>query len=106
MSGKNNYYICILVKRGGGSLKILETRHSARLAPIFTFNCEFFLFVYIVKQKQKKFADFVKKFVDFENLLEIKFCWKLIFEILIIHKPFLGSCEVPQKIWAGLFQPF
>ena len=26
---------------------------------IFYFNCEHFLFVYIVKQKQKKFADFL-----------------------------------------------
>jgi len=28
------------------------------------------------------------------------------FEILIIHKPSLGSCEVPQQIWARLVQPF
>ena len=28
------------------------------------------------------------------------------FEILIIHKPSLGSCEVPLKIWAWSVQPF
>ena len=29
--------------------------------------------------------------------MTIKYCWWLIFEILIVHKPFLGSCEVPHK---------
>ena len=47
-----------------------------------------------------------KKIVDFENLLEIEICWRQIFKILIIHKPSLGSCEVPQKIWAESVQPF
>ena len=28
------------------------------------------------------------------------------FDIFIIHKPSLGSSEVPQKIWARLAQPF
>ena len=33
---------------------------SGRFAPIFYFNCENFLFVYIVQQKQTKhFADFI-----------------------------------------------
>ena len=27
---------------------------------IFSLNCEYVLFVYILKQKQKKFADFMK----------------------------------------------
>ena len=42
---------------------------------------------------------FIKKnFVDFQNLMEIEFCRRLIFESLIIHKPSLqGSCEAPQK---------
>ena len=30
--------------------------------------------------------------------MKIGFCQRLIFEILIVHKPFLGSCEVPHKI--------
>ena len=47
-----------------------------------------------------------KKIVDFENLLEIEICWRQIFKILIIHKPSLGSCEVPQKTWAESVQPF
>ena len=31
-------------------------------------------------------------------LFEIEFSWRQIFEILIIHKPSLGSCELPQKL--------
>ena len=30
--------------------------------------------------------------------MEIEFCWRQFFEILIIHKPSLGSREIPQKI--------
>ena len=51
-----------------------------------------------IKTKTKKFPDFTKrKFVDFLNFMEIEFCWRLFFKIFTIHKPFLGSCEVPQK---------
>ena len=38
--------------------------------------------------------------------MTIEFCWRQIFEILIIHKPSLGSLDVPQKIWAPSVQPF
>ena len=31
---------------------------------------------------------------------------KNVFEILIIHKPSLGSCEVPHKIWIRSVKPF
>ena len=40
----------------------------------------------------------------FQNLMKIQFCWRLIFEILIIHKPSLGSCNVPYTIWARSVQ--
>ena len=36
------------------SSPLFPTRHSGRFAPIFYFNCEHFLFLYIVKQKRKK----------------------------------------------------
>ena len=39
-----------------------------------------------------------KKVVDFQNLMKVEFCWKVIFEILIIYKNSLGSCKVPHKI--------
>ena len=29
--------------------------------------------------------------------MKFEFCWRLIFEILIIHKPSPGSCEVSQQ---------
>ena len=31
------------------------------------------------KTKTKNFADFTKNFVDFQNFMEIEFCWRLIF---------------------------
>ena len=59
-------------------------------APIFYFNCEHFLFVYIVKQK--KLVDFIKCCgFSIQNLVQIEFCWRLIFEILIIHTTSMGS---------------
>ena len=39
-------------------------------------------------------------FVDFQNWNCNEFCWRLIFEILIIHKPSLGSFVVPHTILA------
>ena len=38
--------------------------------------------------------------------MKIEFWWRQIFEILMIHKPSLGSPDVPQKIWARSVQPF
>ena len=38
--------------------------------------------------------------------MEIEFWWRHVFEILIIHKPSLGSLDVPHKIWARSVQPF
>ena len=50
------------------------------------------------KNNNKKVRRFIKKILDFQNLIKIEFCWRLIFEILTVHKTFLGSCEVPNKI--------
>ena len=62
-------------------------------------KCEHFLLVYIVKQN-KKICGFYKKNREFTNFYENRILLEAIFEILIIHKPFLGSFEVPHKIWA------
>jgi len=82
---------------------LLNTRLLGRSAPIFYLNCEHVLFVYILKQRRKKFCGFLKKkFADFQ---EFNFFTKLktfkthFFKIFIIHKPSLWSREVPQKIW-------
>ena len=48
----------------------------------------------------------MKTFREFLKFNENKICWRLIFEILIIHKPSLGSYEVPHKIWARSVQFF
>ena len=71
------------------------------------FNCEHLLFVNIVKEKQNNRGFYKKKFrVFFLNLMKIKFCWRLVFEGLNIHKPSLWSRKVPQTIWARSVQQF
>ena len=81
------------------------TRLLGRFASIFYFNCEHFLFVYIVKRKRKSLRIFLK-IVDFENLLEIEFCWRQIFVILIIHKPSLGHVMSHTKFGPDRFSRF
>ena len=39
----------------------MKTRLLGRFAPIFYLNCEHVLFVYILKQRRKKFRGFLKK---------------------------------------------
>ena len=64
------------------------TRLSGRFAPIFYFNCGLWT------------LSLCTNLGDFHKLMKIKLCCRLIFKILIIHKPSLGSCEVPQKMLA------
>ena len=47
------------------NLKYIITRLTGRFAPIFYINCEHFLVVYFVKQKQKDFRGLYKKFRGF-----------------------------------------
>ena len=47
------------------NLKYIITRLTGRFAPIFYINCEHFLVVYFVKQKQKDFRGLFKKFRGF-----------------------------------------
>ena len=49
----------------------ISTRLLGRFAPIFYFNCEHVLFVYILKQRRKKFADF-QEFKFFTKLKTFK----------------------------------
>ena len=77
------------------------TRLLGRFAPIFYLNCEHVLFVNILNKEEKIFADLKKKF--FFTKLKT---FKTHLFIFIIHKPFLWSREVPQKIWARSVQPF
>ena len=60
---------------------LYKTRLLGRFAPIFYLNCEHDLFVYILKQRRKKFCGFKK--------INLRM-----------------SRDVPQKICARLVQPF
>ena len=70
----------------------------------FNFNCKHFLFVYIVKQKQK-FRGFIKQFCGFSTM-KIEFYWRQNFEILTIYKTFPRVMWGPTKLWLGSIQPF
>ena len=54
----------------------------------------------------KNFADFIKKNRAFSKFSKIEFCAWQIFENSIIHKPSLGSPEVPHKVRPGSGQSF
>ena len=64
---KNKYMSCMWLW-----VTFMNTRLLGRFtAPIFNLYCEHFLFVYMVKQEQKKFADF-SKLNEF-----LKFWWSI-----------------------------
>ena len=60
-------------------------------------------FLYSINNK-KKFADF--KIFFSRNFTKVKSFWLQLFVVLSIHNPFLGSLEVPHKIWNQSVQPF
>ena len=82
---------------------ILGFQGASRLSSIS--NVNIFFFVYIVKQKNK-LQILSKNFVVFHHLIKIELFWRRIFEILIIYKSSLGTCDVSHKILARLVQPF
>ena len=53
--------------------KYTYKRLTVHCAPIFFYNCEHFLYVYIVKQNKKRIENLKKNFVDFQNLMTINF---------------------------------
>ena len=46
----------------------------------------------------KKVRRFFIKISWFSKFIKIEFCWRLVFKIFSIHKPSLGSCEVPHSL--------
>ena len=64
-----------------------------------------FLFVDIVKQKLKNFTDFIQKFHGFSKFSENQTLLEANF-FNFDHKPFLRSCEVPQKFGLDRFSRF
>ena len=88
-------------------MTLLYLRLLGRFAPIFYFNWEHFLFVYIIKQKQTKISRILQeKFRGFSKFSKTEFFQWQIFENSIVHKPSLGSCEIPQKFWPDRFSRF
>ena len=81
-------------------LMIYNTRLLGRFALIFYFNCEQFSLCIQCITKQN-FSDLKKKSFQKSNFVPGKFFFNS-----IIHKPFLGSREVSQKIWAQTVKPF
>ena len=77
---------------------------TSHLSSISTFNCcsmfQPFLFdkTIITNLRIYNFLSWFSKF--YEN----QYFWRKRFVILSIHKPYLGSCKVPQKIWAILMR--
>ena len=84
---------------------LIFTRLLGCFAPIFCLNCEHVLFVYILKQRRKKFCGFKKKLRIFKNLI---FFTKLkTFKThVFFHKPSLWSRDVPQKFGPDGFSRF
>ena len=90
-----------------GSCEVPQKSWS-RLHPssILTFNsCSILQHFFFEKTERIFFAD-IQFFQRFWNFTKIKSFWRHIFAILSINKPFLGSCEVPHKIWIRSMQPF
>jgi len=77
--------------------------HKMKFFFKWTWNIQRTLFIHY-KTQTKKFADFIIFLVDFKNFTNN--FWTQLFVIMIIHKSFLGSCEVPQNNWSRSVEPF
>ena len=47
---------------------------------------------------QTPMLNFYIDFLDFQNFIIIKFCWRQTFEMLILHKPSLGPLSSTQNL--------
>ena len=65
----------------------------------------FLISEWLIKFQQKNWQKKVEKIL-ISKFIEYKCCWRQIFEILIIHKPSLGSFKVLHNIWAQSVQMF
>ena len=52
------------------------------------------------------FADFIKKFRGLIKFNEIEFCWRPIFESLIIHRPSQGHVRSHKNVMSDRFSRF
>ena len=98
----------VLSKQESTSLYILGFQGASCSFLISIVNI-FSLCIYIVEQnKQTKNLRIFKKIksLNVQNIMKIQFCWRLIFDILINHKPSLGSRGGPDKIGTRSVQSF
>ena len=65
-----------------------------------------FVFVYIVIQNQKNFADLMKKNSWVFKFYGNEFCWMLILKFWLSINLLLGHESSHKKIWAGSVQPY
>ena len=72
-------------------------------ALIFYFKWKFSHWIHCRTKTKQNPADFMQKncrrFSKFDGT---EFCWRLVFGILIIHKPSLGTYKVPHKFLAPM----
>ena len=61
---------------------------------------------WLIKFQQRNWQKKVEKKSWSSKFIKYKCCWRQIFEILIIHKPFLGPFKVLHNIWAQSVQMF
>ena len=114
----SHIYECLVLPEQSGTIWINKNRersdccfidilgfYGASRPSSISIICEHFLFVYIVKTKANiKVCGFSKQFCWFSKFNGNQFCWRLTFEILIIHKPSLGTCKVPHKFGPDRFR--
>ena len=85
--------------------RLLDTyRHpdtQAKYMYTFYLLFQFWTFSFCLHCKRKP-----KKFREFSNLMKIEFCWRQIFEILIIHKPSWGHVRSRTKCGPHRFSRF
>ena len=90
--------------------KYTYTRLLGCFAPIFYLNCEHVLFVYILKQRRKRFCGFLKKksriLNNFNLFTKLKTFKTHFFKILIILKPSCGHVMSHKKIGPDQFSRF
>ena len=95
--GNTELFIEVFIHQKFKALRALLSRLLGRFEPIFYLNCEHVLFVYILKQRRKKFSGFLKKIKTFKTLF-LKF-------LSFINLPW-GSVRSQKKFGPDRFSRF
>jgi len=98
-------YIQLFQNDSNFSFKYIKQGYRALHAHLL-FQLSTFSFCIQCKIISKNFADLKKKIRGFLKFNDNQIFGRQIFDNLIIHKPSLGSRDVPHKIWSRSVQPF